>query len=326
MEIEKIKEDIAGKLATLDALVRCRNAFKLYDINKHCEVLYCDLLNVVLKNKHLGLKLVSANTPANPNCKGIDLIDKKRRVMVQVTSNGSNQKVKSTFANVNDPKEYGNYTLYFMFVAGTREAIDFRVNRPPKFIKCSHEHLLDSSSLIKQLDGRNLSDYKAVQKILHDQLDKGGNGDMGVEACFSFIYQIAELYKFTCYVKSMCEELPERSTAKRNWQSDKLKSSINEFVDRKIPKCCPDFVSARRVWARNTRVYANLCIIDNLVFELNCNARDEISFVEIDVREVRDLTEKLLGVIYDTIKMMSKDVGVSEDVAFTELTLHANAI
>lgn len=324
MKIEEIKEDIAGKLATLDALVRCRNAFKLYDINKHCEALYCDLLNVVLKNKHQDLKLVSANTSTHPNCKGIDLIDKKRRVIVQVTSDGSNRKVKSTFAKVNDPKEYGDYTLYFMFVAGTREEIDLRANRRPRFIRCSHEHLLDSSSLIKLLDGRSLSDYKAVQKILHDQLDKGGYGEMSVEACFGFIYQIAELYKFTCYVKSMCEELPEGPTAKRNWQSDKLKSSINEFVDRKIPKSCPDFVQTRRVWARNAKVYANLCLIDNIVSELNYNARDEISFVEIDVQEVKELTEKLIGVIYGTIKMMSKDAGISEDVAFTELTIRAN--
>lgn len=103
---EQMKEAITGYLAALAALVRQRGALKLYDVNQHCEEFYCDLLNEILKRKHPGLKLVSTNTFLHPNCVGIDLVDRNKHVIVQVTSTATNAKVKHTFDEIKKASKY----------------------------------------------------------------------------------------------------------------------------------------------------------------------------------------------------------------------------
>ena len=152
---EKLINEITGYLTALEVLVRQRNSMKLYDINRHCESFYCDLLNVVLKRDGHRLRLVPADNAEHPNQSGIDLIDKERKVMVQVTSSFSIEKVKHTFKEINDP-QYANFILYFIFIAGKSGKIDFRKVRPPKSVKCTREHLLSPEDLTAMLQGKGI--------------------------------------------------------------------------------------------------------------------------------------------------------------------------
>lgn len=321
---EQMKEAITGYLAALEALVRQRGALKLYDVNQHCEEFYCDLLNEILKLKHPGLKLVSTNTFLHPNYAGIDLVDRKNRVIVQVTSTAKNEKVKHTFDEIKKASKYKGFTLYFIFIAGKSEKINLAKNRSPRSIVCKREHLLYPENLTAFLQGSTSkstrTNYQNVLKILQDYLGEDDH-KMSVDTCFNFVYFIAGLVKSVDHVRSMCEELLQVSAGEKGF-GDVLIQRINHQVCDHIPNSLPDLGPIRQAWARNVKVYGSLLEIRRLVSEIDRTGRDD--YKSLNVKEVKKLVDELLSDIYNTIRTMCKETDVSEDVAFTELYIKAN--
>lgn len=323
---EKMKNSITSYLAALEALVRQRTSLKLYDINQHCEEFYCELLNEVLKCLHPRLKLVSENTPAHPNYPGVDLVDQKKHVIVQVTSSATNKKVAHTFYEIKQQNKHSGFTLYFIFIAGRSEKIDLRKNRPPKFITCKREHLLYPEDLTALLHGKDSKktnrNYERVLKILQYYLGAEDH-KMSVDACWNFINQVVVLVKSVDHVRCMCEEFMQDPKGNKTLDDVRLKR-INHQVSNHIPNSSPDLSEMRQIWARNARIYAFLLEIGRLVFEIDCTGRENYRL--LDVGEVKRLVEKLLKVIYDTIRAMCKESDISEEVAFTELMIKANEV
>jgi hypothetical protein len=99
---------------------------------------------------------------------------------------------------------------------------------------------------------------------------------------------------------------------------------INHQVSNHIPNSLPELGPIRQVWARNTQVHGYLLEIGSIVFDIDCTGRDDYQM--LNVKKVKGLVDKLLSDIYDTIRVMCKETGISEDVAFTELYIKANEI
>lgn len=319
---EKLINEITGYLTALEVLVRQRNSMKLYDINRHCESFYCDLLNVVLKRDGHRLRLVPADNAEHPNQSGIDLIDKERKVMVQVTSSFSIEKVKHTFKEINDP-QYANFILYFIFIAGKSGKIDFRKVRPPKSVKCTREHLLSPEDLTAMLQGKGIRTMQKVLEVLQCHLGSEDHAH-SEDNLFYFINQIAGLVKSVNNVRCMCEEFLQilQATKEVTGLAPVLIQRINHQVSNHIPNNLPDLGPIRQKWARDTQIYSMLLGIGHLVFEIDCTGRDDPR--SLDVHEVKKLVEALLTKIRSTIIYMCKAAAVSEEVAFTELTIIAN--
>lgn len=321
---EEMKELITGYLAALESLVRQRNALKTYDINLYSEEFYCELLSEILKFNHRGLNLVPTNTPAHPNCAGIDLIDRRKRVIVQVTSTATNAKVKHTFDQIKKQGKYIGYTLYFVFIAGKYETINLRKNRAPKNITCGRKHLLYPENLTALLQGSTskstCANYKKVLNILQYYLG-GDEHKMSVDECFSFIYQVSNLVKTVDHVKCMCEEYLQGLSTKNGFGAVILQR-INHQVSNHVPKSLPDLGCFRKTWARNTQVYSAILKIQSLVSDIDCTGCD--NYKNINIQDVKKLSEALLSEIYGAIKVMCKESDVSEEVAFTELLIRVN--
>lgn len=320
LRIEEISEEIAGYLTSLQVLVRHRNASKLYDLNIHCEELFCDILNVVLDIRHPGIHLTSANTASTPNCAGIDLIDRSQKIIVQVTSSSTNKKVKHTFAEIKASKKYIGYTLYFMFIAGEMEKINLRSNRAPTGIVCKRENLLYSEKLVGLLQGKK-DKCEKLFKILHENLDAVCEEKQSRSDCFAFINQIACLCKCVDHVSCMCDEYLQAPAGKKVLDTD-LIHKINHQVSNHIPMALPDLMSIRQTWASHMQIYAALLQINDYVGKIDSAGRDIAYY--LDVLEVSMLTNRLLELINRIIKMMCREVGIRPDVAFTELMIAAN--
>lgn len=353
ISIEKMKESIASDMARLEYEVKHRNAMKLYDINKHSEVIYCDLLNEVF-----GWNLVQANMPKDPNCKGIDLIDDNAKMFVQVSSEATKQKVEDTIAKISDQSKYDGFKLYFLFISEKSKDIDFRSIKVPDYITCGSGYVLYTADLTKQVQGRDFDGtrrmFDLLQKHLHWQGDAGDSQDNGggssenhnemrskhtehsqgssalsslncysTKDCFNFVNEIALLCKFTDHVKCMCEEFMHEPAGKKGFDNV-LIQRINHQVSNHIPNSLPELGPIRQVWARNTQVHGLLLEIGSLVFDIDCTGRDDYRM--LNVKEVKRLVDKLLSDIYGTIRAMCKETGISEDVAFTELYIKANEL
>lgn len=80
----------------------------LYDINRMCEFFYTRLLRELY-----GYKVTNANTN-QANTKGIDLIDTENKLMVQVSSDCSKNKIQKSIAK---SQNYIGYHFIFISIA-----------------------------------------------------------------------------------------------------------------------------------------------------------------------------------------------------------------
>ena len=79
---------ISDKLAFLSSKVEINNSQNLYDINKICENIFLHLLNCTY-----DYQLEDANRVLYSNFPAIDLIDHKNKLVIQVTSTKTTQKI-----------------------------------------------------------------------------------------------------------------------------------------------------------------------------------------------------------------------------------------
>ena len=79
---------ISDKLAFLSSKVEINNSQNLYDINKICENIFLHLLNCTY-----DYQLEDANRVFYSNFPAIDSIDHKNKLVIQVTSTKTTQKI-----------------------------------------------------------------------------------------------------------------------------------------------------------------------------------------------------------------------------------------
>lgn len=103
-------KSISESLALLKHEVELSNTINLYDINISSEDFYCGLLNLIY-----GYELKNANH-LEKNAPAIDLIDRKNRIAVQVTSDNRSTKIKHTIEEFNKNKEYQSYDRLIIMI------------------------------------------------------------------------------------------------------------------------------------------------------------------------------------------------------------------
>lgn len=108
--IKDIISHINCMLGCLENYIAIENSQGFTDINVACENLILGMMNIVydynLENYN------SKNYIAN--AKGIDLIDDKRKICVQVSSNHKITKLKDTIENIKGIEYLNDYHLLFL--------------------------------------------------------------------------------------------------------------------------------------------------------------------------------------------------------------------
>lgn len=125
--------------------VKTLGKMNLHDDNIHAEYFFSDFLN-----KLYGWNLVDANDEKK-NEPGIDLKDEGRKLMVQVSSTASVQKVKDSFAKTSKVK-YRGYRFYFLFLVGSASELHGKTfTVPDEFAFDASTDILDIDSLIARM-------------------------------------------------------------------------------------------------------------------------------------------------------------------------------
>lgn len=102
-DIQESLIHIKKKIAEWDSLIKANTAVSMYDINILSENFCRDILNEIF-----SLKLINANL-FEKNAKAIDLLDEKKKIVVQVTSDISTSKINHTI------KEYVNNNYHHLY-------------------------------------------------------------------------------------------------------------------------------------------------------------------------------------------------------------------
>ncbi len=87
------------------------NKLGWHHVNKVCEPFFAELFNIIF---NLNLKILKGNFP------GIDLADKSNEYSVQITSDGTKQKLKHTIYEFEKEKLFKKYSTLLHFVVGEK--------------------------------------------------------------------------------------------------------------------------------------------------------------------------------------------------------------
>lgn len=181
---EILKKEIDLLLSIYDVFIKTESKNGKTDFATECENIFCPILNEIY-----GYKLKNVNVKTH-NVGVIDLIDKEKRVCIQVTSNSSiNQKVKNTLEafrerNSNDIKLKEKYKH---FQECDKIIIFFLMER--KIPKKTYECLYPNESIITFDDLKD--EIQQCKKIKLTEIDNILKTEIGIT---QLIYEFEKMF------------------------------------------------------------------------------------------------------------------------------------
>lgn len=167
--IDHIKqlEYISEKLLFIKLKVEQDTKNGLFDINKYGEDIFMHLLNSAY-----GFKISNANEIFYDNFPAIDLIDKENKLLIQVTSTLTTEKIYSTIKKTDknkELKEYKDYKLKMCYIAGSPKFSDREMLNLKKS-GINKEDLLDLNTIVS-IAQNNQQKCNDIYYTLNQRLD-----------------------------------------------------------------------------------------------------------------------------------------------------------
>ncbi len=143
--------------------VELRGRLNFLNLNTHCENFFVRLLN-----RLLGYQLSNLNATM-PNAEGVDLVDHSNKIVLQVSSTGSKQKIESSLAK--DLSSYQGYRFRFVPIVVNASNLAKQSFKNPHGLKFNPPtDILDVKSLLDIIMGMSLTDQQEVLTILNEEL------------------------------------------------------------------------------------------------------------------------------------------------------------
>lgn len=165
MNSQRYYNNISEKLEVLAQRIKTSGQLNILDLNIHAETFYRDLLNIVYE---YNLKSVNVSTS---NFEAIDLIDEKNKILFQVTSNVTKQKIETTLKK-KSIQEYSkdDYNLKFMFIADDAKKLRNKEFKNPYGIDfCSANDICDKITLLTDISQLTIGRCTLVNDLFEDE-------------------------------------------------------------------------------------------------------------------------------------------------------------
>ena len=157
---------IEQELNTLSYRIKVRGKINLLDLNIYSETFFAELVNRLLKYNLKNINVIKQNT------EGIDLIDKKNKVIAQVSSTCTKQKIESSLKK-NIFKDYPNYQFKFIAIAG--DADKLRTNtfeNPHNAFFSPYDDIYDIKTLLNLVLDLRIKEQRELYEFIRDELGK----------------------------------------------------------------------------------------------------------------------------------------------------------
>lgn len=161
---------IDEKLGTLAYRINIKGRLNILDLHNHSENFYADFLNVAF-----GWELKNMNA-FKQNVEGIDLVDDKNKIIVQVSATNTKVKLESSLKKKNLSK-YSSYT--FKFVLISRDSIDLVKDtfKNPHAINFNPKtDIIDNKAILNCILTSTIDKQKEIYHLVKEEL--GGEVDM----------------------------------------------------------------------------------------------------------------------------------------------------
>lgn len=155
---------IEEHLIVLAHRVKTRGKLNILDLHIHSENFYRDFLNLLY-----GWKLVNLNK-VNQNVEAIDLIDSVNKIVIQVSSTNTKQKIESALGK----DSMANYNGWaFKFISIACDAADLRTKtyaNPHGLNFSPTSDIYDVDSLIREISGLTIDRLQEVEEFIRKEL------------------------------------------------------------------------------------------------------------------------------------------------------------
>ena len=161
---------IEQRLNELSYRIKNRGKINLLDLNIYSETFFAKLVNHLLNYELENINAVKQNT------EGIDLVDHKNRIIAQVSSTCTKQKIENSLAK-EIFKDYSGYRFKFVAIAGDADNLrDKTFANPYKASFSPTEDIYDIKSLLNIILGMEIKKQRELFEFLKDEL--GNNIDI----------------------------------------------------------------------------------------------------------------------------------------------------
>ena len=158
---------IEEKLNFLAYRIEKRGKINLLDLNIHSETFFAELFNILYNYNLVNLNSIKQNV------EGIDLIDTKNKIVIQVSATCTKEKIENSLNKV----IYLFYQGYnFKFISISKEvsnklrAIEFK--NPYNLIFNSQEDILDSTKLLGYILSLGIDKQKVLFEFIKKELEE----------------------------------------------------------------------------------------------------------------------------------------------------------
>lgn len=159
------------KLTLLCYSVEVRGGLNILDYNIHCEDFYVHFFNLLF-----GFSLKNTNQVIH-NFQGIDLIDEQGKIVLQVSSTATKEKVESALT-----KDLSSYKGHqFKFISISKDATTLRkktYSNPHDLMFKPETDIHDVKTILNTILHMDISRQKEIYHFLRNELEEDSNGAM----------------------------------------------------------------------------------------------------------------------------------------------------
>lgn len=161
---------IEQRLSELSYRIKNRGKINLLDLNIYSETFFARLVNILFDYEFKNLNVIKQNTEA------IDLVDHKNKIIAQVSSTCTKQKIQNSL-DKEIFKDYSGYQFIFVAIAGDADNLkDKTFVNPYKARFVPAEDIYDIKSLLNIILGMEIKKQRELFQFLKDEL--GNNIDI----------------------------------------------------------------------------------------------------------------------------------------------------
>ena len=167
MKTLNLKNSIAASLAYISSEIKILNKSSHFDINKDCETLSKNILNIIYNCNFENMNINQKNYPA------IDLGDLKNGIAIQVTSEGTSDKIKNTietFVSKNMYEKYKNLKFFFLCEGKKLRKWDYSEHTNGKFYFDIEKDIIFLENILEKANDLDLEKLEKLDKLLKDEV------------------------------------------------------------------------------------------------------------------------------------------------------------
>lgn len=155
---------IEEKINYLSYRISKRGKINLLDLNIYSETFFAEMINILLK---FNLKNMNA---IQQNIEGIDLIDHKNKVVAQVSSTNTKQKIESSLKK-KIMENYKDYRFVFIPIVGEADGLKTKKFANPYGIKFNpEEDIYDIKAILNLVLNMKIGDQQNFYTFIKEEL------------------------------------------------------------------------------------------------------------------------------------------------------------